>query len=250
MKFKTIALLSSTALAFGLIGCEADPGPVQPPSYAVPTQAQVAAYSVPDATPPVPIQLADNLLADNYLILLDTSGSMNDPECSDGDRKITVATRAIQSFVQTLPSDSNVGFMVFNSRLVTPFGSGNAHKQNLVRSLPSKGGGRTPLVSSTSAAEKLLSNQAERQLWYGTYKLIIVTDGSSTDGDPGPLAKEIVEKKPLEIHAIGFCQDAGHSLNVPGYTTYYSAMDPESLNAALASVRAEVEAFDAATTFE
>lgn len=242
-----ITLLAPTLLAglWFLVGCEAQVPPVSPPSYGEETDTAMVDPAAPASEP---VQLAENLLATNYLILLDNSGSMDSAECSNGRDKFSVAKEAIVSFVEALPRDSNVALMDFGHRggnLLLPFASVETVRAEIAAAMPGRTGGQgTPLKQSLWDATDYMSKQAERQLWYGTYRLVIVTDGASGDGDPGSLAMEVVEKKPIEIHAIGFCLGEGHSLELPGYTAYYSAMDPASLGAALESVKAEVESFD------
>ena len=60
---------------------------------------------------------------------------------------------------------------------------------------------------------------------------------------------DIVRQTPFELHVIGFCVPGRtrHSLDIPGYTRYYTAESPEALAKGLAAVQAEVPVFDATT---
>ena len=63
--------------------------------------------------------LAGNLLTKNFVVILDGSGSMNDSGCSDGERKISVAKKAIVEWAKTIPSGSNLGLVTFHGRWTT-----------------------------------------------------------------------------------------------------------------------------------
>jgi hypothetical protein len=89
-----------------------------------------------------------------------------------------------------------------------------------------------------TGANRLLEQRAE-QLGYGTYRLLVVTDGEASDPDlvsrylPQVLATGIV------IDVIGVDMRSAHSLATRVHS-YRSAKDPASLQRALAEVFAEV----------
>jgi uncharacterized protein YegL len=197
--------------------------------------------------PPVPekpVQPAADFLADNFLVILDASGSMGESECSGGDPKIVVANKAIKNFAATLPEDANLGLVYFSGRVETASQLGTGNRESFNKALDritARGG--TPLVASLKAGYWNLTEQAQRQNGYGTYRLVVITDGESSDGDPSPTAQRIVESSPISIHVIGFCTGAEHSLNVEGFTAFSTADNPEELAQGLASVTAEVAAY-------
>ncbi|OSM01597.1 putative von Willebrand factor type A (vWA) domain-containing protein [Magnetofaba australis IT-1] len=194
-----------------------------------------------------PAKLANNLLADNYLVVLDTSGSMNKKECSGWETKFTVAREALKSFAAQIPASANLAMAVFHelsARMVVPFGHGANHRaafNQMVDNLAADGG--TPLNGAITFAYAALTEQGRRQTGYGSYRLIVITDGVSGDGTPAPLAREIVEQSPVELHVIGFCTGPDHSLNLPGVTRYYTADNPEQLAEGLKAVQAETPDF-------
>ncbi|MDO8523713.1 MAG: vWA domain-containing protein [bacterium] len=244
-RIKTIVVFSALALA----ACE-DTSALPPVSAAV----------SPEGTPqPWPLPLspeataAENTLAVNNLVLLDNSGSMRESECSaDNKEKFEVAKDAIRRFAISVPLEENLALAAFGddgAKMFVPFGSGKAQREEFLAALERVEANQgTPLRHALASASRMVSEQASRQFGYGTYRIIILTDGQSTDGDPTLTAIGVVEFTPIEIHTVGFClpsTDERHSLDVAGYTRYTTASNPDELARALASVRAEAPVFDA-----
>ena len=105
-------------------------------------------------------------------------------------------------------------------------------------------GGGTPLSSAIEIAYKSLTAQAKKQLGYGDYHLVVVTDGVANTGyEPDNVLAKILTESPVVVHTIGFCISTRHSLNQPGRTIYNTAQDYESLRKGLQSVLAEAPEF-------
>ncbi len=86
-----------------------------------------------------------------------------------------------------------------------------------------------------------------RQLGYGRYVLVVVTDGQASPGqEPAAQVNWMLASTPVELHTIGFCIGTDHSLNMPGRTVYKAADNPVALRQGLAEVLAEAETFDPA----
>ena len=50
-----------------------------------------------------------------------------------------------------------------------------------------------------------LKKQGRAQRGYGSYRIVVVTDGDYNDGgNPKPLVEEIVKTSPVEVYVIGF----------------------------------------------
>lgn len=191
------------------------------------------------------IEMADNFLAENYYIILDASGSMSYTVGQyGGEKRIDAAKKAVTAFLRELPRDVNLGLLAFQpTRELVPLGPGTHQEvaEQVQRLIPQ---GKTPLHRAMTMGYAALENQARRQSGYGTYKLIVVTDGESNDNDPGPLARAIVNSSPVEVHVIGFAI-ADHALNIPGITRYVTANSTEELVKALTdTTKSESESFD------
>jgi hypothetical protein len=258
-------LIVFVALAMLVAGCGEDPqsakkaAPQQAPSQPSASSPQPPASVSPQAqtagkTGPWPFvfeeastgALAENLTARNFLLVFDGSGSMQESECAGANRKIDVAKRAVTAWSKSVPVDANLGLYAFCAQgtLTLPLTSGNRDKfMQTVNRI--EAGGKTPLAEAVLSAYNSFTDQGRRQLGYGEYTIVVVTDGIANS--PSQLQEAvdmILAKTPINIYSIGFCIDSRHSLNQPGRTLYKSADNPEQLQKGLQEVLAESEAFD------
>lgn len=185
------------------------------------------------------IATQSDLLTKNYYIVLDGSGSMRKAECSDGRQKIDVAIEALQSFASSLPQDSNFGLAVFRSdqiKEVIPLGK----VQHGVQIPTFKPDGSTPLKSSIGFAYERITQQAKKQLGYGEYNLVVITDGEASEGqNPVRVVNAILQESPVILQTIGFCIGVNHVLNQPGRSDYKAANNSRELQRGLEDVMAE-----------
>jgi len=193
-----------------------------------------------------------DLFAKNYYVVLDASGSMNDEGCSGSQRKIVAAKAALASFAASLPAQANLGLQVFDARGVNerlPLGTGNRQEfTRLVSEVRANAG--TPLRDAVSQAYGKLVDQGAKQLGYGEYHLVIVTDGAADAGqDPTPVVNQLLAESPVVVQTIGFCIGPDHSLNQAGRTIYRAADNAAELRQGLADVLAEAPQF-AVTQFK
>ena len=184
----------------------------------------------------------------NYYVVLDGSGSMKETECGGGKRKIAAAVSALDQFVSQVPKEANVGLLVFDDAGIServPLDQGNhAAVRAALQGVRAKGG--TPLKSAIAEGYDKLLAQARRQLGYGEYHLVVVTDGKPepSDEDPSELVGTLLATTPVVLHTIGFCIGTDHVLNQPGRSYYVAAESPEQLLQGLSAVLAEAPAFD------
>jgi Ca-activated chloride channel family protein len=180
----------------------------------------------------------------NFVIVLDGSGSMADRQCSGDMRKIDAAKAAIKAFAAKLGPDDNLGLCAFDSNGVTertPLGTNNRKQfDDALNNVLSDS--YTPLKDAVQLGYDVIKKQARRQLGYGQYFLVIVTDGEASSGyDPTAIVNTIVGESPVVISTVGFCIGEGHSLNRPGLTLYHDATNLKQLAEGLESVLAESE---------
>jgi uncharacterized protein with von Willebrand factor type A (vWA) domain len=194
-------------------------------------------------------QVAGNVMAKNYYLVIDGSGSMADEGCSNGKEKLVVAKQALNTFVDKLPSDTNVGVFAFDNRGIGErLALGKHSSSEIIQAINSiQAGGGTPLSSGIDAGTEVLTRQAKTQLGYGEYHMVVVTDGeASSNYAPDRAVKNLLAASPIVLHTIGFCINDHHSLNQPGYTIYKAANNPGDLLAGLESVLAEAPDFQVA----
>lgn len=187
-----------------------------------------------------------DLFAANYYVVLDASGSMNEVACSAGQRKIEAAQQALAAFAASVPPDANLGLALFEERGLgerVPLGTANREAFGLAVEQAIAGGG-TPLRSAIELAYARLTDQAQRQLGYGEYHLVVVTDGHASSGqEPRAVVDTLLAQSPVVLHTIGFCIGEHHALNQPGRTYYRAADDPQALRQGLDAVLAEAPSF-------
>lgn len=195
----------------------------------------------PDALDPL-------LTRTNYMVVLDMSGSMGGDNCSGSfETKSHAAKAALNAWVDSVDREANLGLIVFDGRgpsIRVNLGQDNRSdfRQHVNTSRPAGG---TPLLTSLQLAHQELTERARYQQGYGTYRLMVITDGAHSDGEnPSDEIERIAGNpgNPIELHTIGFCIDDS-ALNQPGVTLYRSARDPEELAQGLDSVLAESQDF-------
>lgn len=185
----------------------------------------------------------------NVVVVLDASGSMADS--FSGNRNISkmeAAKSALNSVLSNLPKDSNIGVVVLpRDGWIYPLGPLDSTKLREAINSVSPGGG-TPLGQyMKSGANSLLELRQKNK--YGTYKLIVVTDGESSDNITTPLTGAYgILSKGIKVEAIGVDMDSDHTLatQVP----YRSANNPDELTNAVRAVLAESSGGDHSEDYE
>ena len=176
----------------------------------------------------------------NVVVVLDDSGSM-DATMSNGQRRMDVAKNSLIQVISQVPSNSKVGVYALNRGWIYDLKKINQDEfQKAVNNVHATGG--TPLGRSmTEGANALIDLRSKQH--YGVYRLLVVTDGESSDNVDKPLLGKFgILSKGVQVEAIGVDMDADHSLatKVP----YRNANDPESLKQAIAAVFAETSSDD------
>jgi hypothetical protein len=179
----------------------------------------------------------------NIMIVYDDSGSMADGACgSNRSSRYEEGVYALQKFIDALPEDANVGFLTMNRGIRVELGTGNRDdlRREVINARPNGG---TPIRSSMRVGYDKLTEQGKKQLGYGRYILLVVTDGAAGPGEnPYHLIKQIIDLDvPIEIHAVGMCMGEDHSLRQEGWTFYTPANDTAALVDGLKSVLAEAD---------
>jgi uncharacterized protein YegL len=174
----------------------------------------------------------------NYYIIFDGSGSM-------AGEKLEIAKKALTRFIRVIPEKGNIGLTSFDASGFferSPLGSS---KSDIIKQVEKiKAGGNTPLGGCIDIAYEKLGIQAARQMGYGEYNLVIITDGEATDGNRmGYAVERLINETPVVIYTIGIRIGEGHALNQPGKILYKSADNYEELSKGLESVLAETEDF-------
>ncbi|KHQ50855.1 vWA domain-containing protein [Mameliella alba] len=220
----------------------------EPPAYAPSTDMGTVDWEALAAWPPL-IEVPDvETLPDPdrifTMIVLDDSGSMG----SDLEQ----AKAAVLQAVRMMDPNDRVGVLALNAGLVLPFETVEDAADILPGRLsPLRSTGSTPLGPALSAARDLLSEEAARSRSFGTYRIIVTTDGAADD--PDLLVREVIEtvnKTPVQVATIGIGIGRRHVLNAEGHTSYVAVDDVGKLAQALQAAVAENASFDPITAFD
>lgn len=184
--------------------------------------------------------IAQNI--DNVVIVLDASGSMNDYMGSV--RKIDAAKTAMKEVLKTIPSSTHIGLLVFSASNVRnwayPLGTRDDQKLNAAIDLPQPSG-NTPLGTYMKIGSDRLLEARKAQFGYGTYRLLVVTDGEANSERRDLIdvyTKDIIARG-ITVDVIGVNMKQSHTLATKVHS-YRSANDPAALNKAIREVFAEV----------
>ena len=211
-------------------------------------ETQVSLEDVETVETPLDDTEGEPSLARNFYFIIDGSGSMNGDDCGGRFRsRVAGAKWAVEEFLRGVPDDFNIGLYLFDdkgTREVVELGTRNrAEFLEAVRNIDAGGG--TPLAESIEIGVDKLIERFKKQLGYGEYRLIVVTDGEAGDI---PRAARYAVSCNIPIYTIGLCMDSNHELSRFS-VSYQGAGTSEELAMALKQTVAESETFDP-TVFE
>jgi uncharacterized protein YegL len=177
------------------------------------------------------------LASQHVVVVMDDSGSMADRMRSNRRvRKIDAARDAIRTVLSRVPDEGHVGVLALNRGWILPLGPVDQDQiESAVKQLRAQGG--TPLGASMKiATDGLLSARASER--YGTYRLVIVTDGEAGDRELVDAYLPDIMSRGVLVDVIGVDMQADHSLatRVPSYRR---ADDPDALTKAIEEALAE-----------
>ncbi|MFT4234655.1 MAG: VWA domain-containing protein [Microbacterium sp.] len=204
----------------------------------------------------VPAQAStDNPTSDDakLILLMDASGSMNDPD-ANGSPRIDAARTALDTAIDALSDDQQVGLRVFganvigldqpgactDSDLTVPIGTDNkdALHSAVAAYTPY---GETPMGYALQQAGADLGNEGQRSI-------LLVSDGlAECDPDPCDVAADLrANGVDLTINVVGMNVDDSARQQLQciadaGGGTYYDATDADSLTSAMSTL--ETRAF-------
>lgn len=235
---KRFFLLAYVALV-GLTSCDPPPqGPRSPGSDTSATaSAAGSAKAPPDAPPPGAVQS----LQKNFYLVFDGSGSMQ------GDR-IRSAKMAAIELVNKLPEEVAIGLYAFDADgrgERVPLGLNN--RVAILKAIKGlTASGDTPLGRACLQGTETLVVKRAMQLGYGEFRLIVLTDGESSDSltpFTRKMQRLLDQGESIPLYTIGFQLAGDHALR-KWSVFYQNAQNLEDLKKALADATAELESFD------
>jgi len=239
--------LLAAALALG--ACDEAPSP---PARRGPSDSEQASGRAEPARREISLDGVENGVAAvtrNFYFIIDGSGSMKDPCAGDKEftRKVDGAKWAVGEFLRQVPADVNLGLWVFDQRgMGERVALGPENRAAFSQAVEAiEAGGATPLADAIRAGVERLIAQYQRQLGYGEFRLVIVTDGIAEGIEE---AADLASSYGFPIYTIGFCIDVYHPLRHLS-VSYRAADSAADLQAGLEAAVAEIETFDA-TSFQ
>ncbi len=185
---------------------------------------------------------------DNVVILLDASGSMRDTMSSSGQPRMDVAKQALSKVVDRIDPRTNVGLLVFsdvdgaNGWL---YDLAPLDRPRLLEAIDRcQASGGTPLGEYLKTAADRLLQARQAQRGYGSYRLLIVTDGEANDPELLGAYLPDVLARGVAVDCIGVDMQDEHALAKQVHS-YRRADDPAALEQAVAAALGEVGAADA-----
>jgi len=178
----------------------------------------------------------------NVVIIIDDSGSM--ATRMQANPRITRMAAAQDSLIQVLrdvPDNARVGVLALNTQgetgnWIIPMGPlDRSAVEQRIASIRANGG--TPLGTAMKTALNTLLETRRRQI-YGTYRMLIVTDGEAGDPELVERYLPIARARGFTLDVIGVDMSGDHSLATKA-NTYRRADDEATLATAIADVFAE-----------
>lgn len=180
---------------------------------------------------------------DNVVIVLDASGSMKQKMRGTRINKMDAAKTALKAVLQNVTSSTHIGLLVFSSKNLKDdwaYALGPLDKNLLLTAIespiPNRG---TPLGEYIKIGADRLLKARKAQYGYGSYRLLIVTDGDANDPNLVDKYTPQVLARGITMDVIGVDMEGDHTLATMAHS-YRRANNPESLEQAIREVFAEL----------
>ncbi|MEM8578332.1 MAG: vWA domain-containing protein [Pseudomonadota bacterium] len=177
-------------------------------------------------------------------IVLDDSGSMSG--------QMDAAKGAVLGALEAMADSDRVAVIALNAGVVQDFVPVSEARENLPIALrPIRDTGTTPLTGAVARARALLEEEASGARGFGTYRIIVTTDGQADE--PNALTAEIeslAQATPIQLTTIGLDVSSRHVLRRSDLGSFVDISDVSALQDALQAAVAENTDFTAITDFE
>lgn len=183
----------------------------------------------------------------NVVIVLDASGSMKSRMSGTSVVKMDAAKQALLKVLKTVPDDTQIGVLVFSAgnlkkdeEWIYPLGPRDDARLQAAINRPQPYG-KTPLGAYIKKGADRLLEERTKQMGYGTYRLLVVTDGQASDSDYMRRNVPEVIARGITMDVIGVDMRSNHMLATQAHS-YRAANNPQELERAIAEVFVEVGA--------
>jgi uncharacterized protein YegL len=182
---------------------------------------------------------------DVVVIVLDGSGSMGELMGKGGQRqqKMAAASEALKTVLLQIPDSTHVGLLAFGQRASDgnwAYEIGPRDDARMTAAIDSiRPGGGTPLGHYMKLAADRLMKERAKQFGYGSYRMLVVTDGEANDAALVERYTPEIMGRGVTVDVIGVAMAKAHTLANKVHS-YRGADDPAALTQALSEVFAEV----------
>ncbi|EBA09391.1 VWA domain-containing protein [Sagittula stellata] len=176
-------------------------------------------------------------------IVLDDSGSMG----SD----MEAAKQAVVDALSAMQDTDRVAVVALNAGVVLPFASVADARRTLPAALaPIRDTGSTPLTRAILDTQAMLEAEASSVRGFGTFRMIVTTDGAADDGEALQRAiEDLAAKTPIQLTTIGIGIRGNHVLRRADLGSFVDVANVAALEGALQAAVAENDNFAAITEF-
>lgn len=239
----TVAII----LAFGAIILWSLWEEIDPVALILPEQEIVPDWSAIAAWPNVESAQVEAVPDPNRqitAIIIDDSGSMSS--------EIEIAKQAVVGALAPMDDNDRVAVLALNKGVVLDFMSVSDARAALGAQIAQvRSNGTTPLTGAVERAAEMLETEAAKARAFGTYRMIVTTDGQADAPEDLRLAiEQLARVTPIQIATIGIDISGRHVLRRPSLGSFVDITNAAALGGALTKAVAESNAFDAITTFE
>ena len=176
-------------------------------------------------------------------IVLGDSGSMG--------ADIVPAKAAVLEALNAMADHDRVAVVALNHGIVLPFTQVGDAKGALPDALAEiKSDGSTPLTQAVTIARSLLEDEAAAARSFGTYRMIVTTDGQADDGKAlEAVVADMAAATPIQLATIGIDIRGRHVLRREDLGSFVDVSNIAALRGALEAAVAENSDFAAITEF-
>jgi len=177
-------------------------------------------------------------------IVLDDSGSMS--------ADIDAAKTAVIGALDAMSDRDRVAVLALNAGTILPFTTVAEARSMLPNLLqPIRSDGSTPLTGAIRTAQTLLGQEAAMVRGFGSFRLIVTTDGQADDDAAlNAEIEQLAARTPIQVTTIGIGISGNHVLRRKALGSFVDVSDVSALQQALQAAVAENSAFDAITNFD
>lgn len=246
---KYFSLIMVAFIFFFILACGSTPTPAPPEPPPVPEvvtdtpilPSEITVTPSPTATLPPP-------RVDALALVIDNSGSMNDPDPVSGRPAIVDTLEAALMIIEAAKVDTQIGIITFKQEdsslfpfVLQPLTSDKDALRQAVQSIVADGG--TPLYASIVLANEMLANSPQRSA------IMLITDGkdneiSSSEAEAISAARS--NRRP--VFTIGFGDGINTQIleEIGRYTNGFSVIQPDatSFRNSLEQIFQFIETFD------